>query len=328
MFKRNNYEGECKGYVESGMRWSNPEGGREREYKEYDEYWRRSLPESEELQGEEDGEYPQVPKFKTELCKNWVERGRCKYGEHCMFAHGRRELQQKRHANMKYKSKECESFHKGGFCAYGEKCLFIHDDRGRGVLPRSFYSYALNHPSHREEILDNIRKYKNKHKGRDSSEKKRRLGIFEELSDKKLYEMRRVLNATERSLEEAYRMDDQRYSGAIYRHENPAIFASASRPCVHKSREEVEGNKENEWNQTLPSLQHIGAQQHLSRPLVYMGEYNQPDNQISGGNLNPFSVGAPRFNANFRGGGGEQKKKRKNRGGFLVNSRHIIKDGR
>ena len=28
-------------------------------------------------------------KYKTELCKSWIEKGKCCYGSHCKFAHGK-----------------------------------------------------------------------------------------------------------------------------------------------------------------------------------------------------------------------------------------------
>ena len=31
-------------------------------------------------------------RFKTELCKNWIENGSCRYGKKCQFAHGQEEL--------------------------------------------------------------------------------------------------------------------------------------------------------------------------------------------------------------------------------------------
>ena len=34
----------------------------------------------------------QESKYKTELCKNWVDIGVCKYGKRCRFAHGYDEL--------------------------------------------------------------------------------------------------------------------------------------------------------------------------------------------------------------------------------------------
>lgn len=50
-------------------------------------------------------------KFKTELCKNWVETGRCNYGRKCKFAHGKQELVEKQFTTKGYKSKECNSYH-------------------------------------------------------------------------------------------------------------------------------------------------------------------------------------------------------------------------
>lgn len=35
---------------------------------------------------------PEEAKYKTEMCKNWVETGKCNYGEKCKFAHGKNEL--------------------------------------------------------------------------------------------------------------------------------------------------------------------------------------------------------------------------------------------
>ena len=31
-------------------------------------------------------------RLKYEMCKNWRERGACKYGDKCLFAHGEKEL--------------------------------------------------------------------------------------------------------------------------------------------------------------------------------------------------------------------------------------------
>jgi transcriptional regulator of heat shock response len=33
-----------------------------------------------------------VRRLKYELCKNWRETGCCRYGEKCLFAHGKHEL--------------------------------------------------------------------------------------------------------------------------------------------------------------------------------------------------------------------------------------------
>ena len=66
-------------------------------------------------------------KYKTEMCKNWEERGRCNYGKKCKFAHGKHELVDKSLINKdRYKSKLCNSFHSLYYCPYGQRCLFIH----------------------------------------------------------------------------------------------------------------------------------------------------------------------------------------------------------
>eukprot|EP00347_Sterkiella_histriomuscorum_P008291 403345647 len=68
-------------------------------------------------------------KYKTEMCKNWVEYGQCRYGQKCQFAHGNYEMINKEPQNEKYKSKGCKSFNERGFCMYGKRCLFRHEDR-------------------------------------------------------------------------------------------------------------------------------------------------------------------------------------------------------
>ena len=49
-------------------------------------------------------------KYKTEMCKNWVDRGWCRYNDKCQFAHGQAELVEKDCQNDKYKSRVCVSF--------------------------------------------------------------------------------------------------------------------------------------------------------------------------------------------------------------------------
>ncbi len=47
--------------------------------------------------------------FKTEMCKRWIQYGRCDYMEKCCFAHGYEELHNKIHNNINkyYKTKLC-----------------------------------------------------------------------------------------------------------------------------------------------------------------------------------------------------------------------------
>lgn len=69
-------------------------------------------------------------KYKTEMCKKWVETNQCPYGRKCKFAHGRHELNEKLINNKSaYRSKKCNSFHTTMTCPYGIRCLFAHEQR-------------------------------------------------------------------------------------------------------------------------------------------------------------------------------------------------------
>lgn len=66
-------------------------------------------------------------RYKTELCRTFTERGTCKYGSKCQFAHGADELRGiNRHP--KYKTELCRTFHSIGFCPYGIRCHFVHNN--------------------------------------------------------------------------------------------------------------------------------------------------------------------------------------------------------
>jgi len=65
-------------------------------------------------------------RYKTELCRQFIENGECKYGDKCQFAHGLQDLKDvNRHP--KYKTDYCKTFHSKGFCPYGPRCHFIHE---------------------------------------------------------------------------------------------------------------------------------------------------------------------------------------------------------
>lgn len=73
------------------------------------------------------------PRFKTEFCRNFREKGTCLYGDQCQFAHGKTELRQDIVRHSKYKTKFCQKFWIGGWCVYGPRCNFIHlEDDGTG----------------------------------------------------------------------------------------------------------------------------------------------------------------------------------------------------
>ena len=83
-------------------------------------------------------------KYKTEMCKNWIEVGLCRYGNKCQFAHGDLELMGKATPiNAKYKSKTCTTFQERLFCPYGKRCLFRHEDRTLDEIQELHYSLIL-----------------------------------------------------------------------------------------------------------------------------------------------------------------------------------------
>ncbi|KAG5350854.1 hypothetical protein C0989_009024 [Termitomyces sp. Mn162] len=65
--------------------------------------------------------------YKTELCRSWEEKGTCRYGSKCQFAHGEDELR-KVARHPKYKTEICRTFWVSGTCPYGKRCCFIHTE--------------------------------------------------------------------------------------------------------------------------------------------------------------------------------------------------------
>ncbi|CAK55688.1 unnamed protein product (macronuclear) [Paramecium tetraurelia] len=74
--------------------------------------------------------YEQVneEKKKTEICKNFLFKGSCKYQENCSFAHGDNELRDRVPANENFKTKPCKNYHKFGTCSYGLRCQYLHSE--------------------------------------------------------------------------------------------------------------------------------------------------------------------------------------------------------
>jgi hypothetical protein len=84
------------------------------------------------------------PKYKTEMCKSWIQTNFCVYGNKCRFAHGAHELFSKSSNTNNYKQKDCKSFVENGFCMYGMRCNFRHGEIKLKEINRSYYSYVLN----------------------------------------------------------------------------------------------------------------------------------------------------------------------------------------
>jgi len=80
---------------------------------------------------------PQQPmgsRYKTEMCRQYIEKIKCAYGEKCQFAHGEQDLRPVfRHP--KYKTEPCRSFNSAGYCPYGQRCHFVH--KGDGYIQPS-----------------------------------------------------------------------------------------------------------------------------------------------------------------------------------------------
>ncbi|SPO39517.1 uncharacterized protein PSFLO_04998 [Pseudozyma flocculosa] len=67
-----------------------------------------------------------VDLYKTELCRQWEEKGWCDYKERCQFAHGPLELRPIQRHPL-YKTQVCKAFVETGHCQYGRRCTFRHD---------------------------------------------------------------------------------------------------------------------------------------------------------------------------------------------------------
>ena len=100
------------------------------------------------------------PKYKTELCKKFMETGFCAYGNKCRFAHGKHELMTKP-INTNYKKKMCKSFQETGFCPYGSRCNFKHDERKLNEINLPYFYVNLFikneiHSGKRLQIFEDI----------------------------------------------------------------------------------------------------------------------------------------------------------------------------
>mmetsp|Transcript_14000 Transcript_14000/g.12370 ORF Transcript_14000/g.12370 Transcript_14000/m.12370 type:complete len:127 (+) Transcript_14000:593-973(+) len=81
-------------------------------------------------------------KYKTEMCKNWLEKGKCRYSVRCRFAHGYNEISQgiTIEKPVLYKSKKCNAFHKDLYCPYGARCKFIHEEATQEKVNKNYFS--------------------------------------------------------------------------------------------------------------------------------------------------------------------------------------------
>ena len=85
------------------------------------------------------------PRYKTALCKKYMQSQSCPYGDKCQFAHGEQELRtfnghqqnmmyaigmgSKNQNNMlNYKIVKCKNWEKDKSCKYGAHCTYAHGE--------------------------------------------------------------------------------------------------------------------------------------------------------------------------------------------------------
>ena len=91
-----------------------------------EDYFKNKKTEKEEEEEKEKEEQSQK-KYRTELCKYFEINGRCKFGDNCIFAHGKENLRENLCKKSGYKKRPCVNFFEKGFCMYGNRCQFSHD---------------------------------------------------------------------------------------------------------------------------------------------------------------------------------------------------------
>ena len=62
--------------------------------------------------------------LKTEVCRNFKEKGTCLHGDLCQFAHSKHELRSNVVRHSKYKTMLCQKYWIASYCAYGPRCNF------------------------------------------------------------------------------------------------------------------------------------------------------------------------------------------------------------
>ena len=125
-------------------------------------------------------------KYKTELCKFYEINGRCKFGEACIFAHGRENLRENQCKKSGYKKRPCVNFFDKGYCMYGNRCQFSHNlnkfDNDKKDNEKNNFSYKNFFLGLNDKIHSDIKKELKKVKGRP------RLSVF-----KKFVKVKKVI---------------------------------------------------------------------------------------------------------------------------------------
>ena len=113
-----------------------------------DDYFKNKKTEKEEeKEKEKEKEEQSQKKYRTELCKYFEINGRCKFGDNCIFAHGKENLRENLCKKSGYKKRPCVNFFEKGFCMYGNRCQFSHDikqfEKEENEKKENNFSYKL-----------------------------------------------------------------------------------------------------------------------------------------------------------------------------------------
>ncbi|KAJ3445305.1 protein tis11 [Anaeramoeba flamelloides] len=109
--------------------------------------------------------------YKTELCKYYIENGSCQFGDKCVFAHGKKELNV-RIKHLKFKTEVCKQYWENGECRFGVRCHYIHTPNPENIALCS--SFALKFF---KVVLNNLKKKKIE----VNKKTKHKLKIFEDI---------------------------------------------------------------------------------------------------------------------------------------------------
>jgi len=134
---------------------------------------------NEKKEEEEKIEKENQMKFRTELCKFFEINGRCKFGDACIFAHGKENLRENQCKKSGYKKRPCVNFFDKGFCMYGNRCQFSHNlnqfENEKINNEKNNFSYKNFFVELNENITPEIKKELKKVKGRP------RLSVFKKI---------------------------------------------------------------------------------------------------------------------------------------------------
>lgn len=120
-------------------------------------------------------------RYKTEMCKNFMELGVCRFDQKCFYAHSAQELNKATYKHEKYKTQLCKPFHSEGFCDFGARCAFIHTKPDVDAIIaqlEAFLASALPMPHLDDDTGDD-----HEVNGDDKGDRKRRLKVFKKLSE-------------------------------------------------------------------------------------------------------------------------------------------------